>query len=355
MKRALKMIGGIILIFLLVLIGYIIYLLVDYHRVEDQLPLEISGEGMATMPQDGEYTAITYNIGFSAYTPEFSFFMDGGTESRAFSKESVIETTEGIIGLLLEQDADFLFLEEVDEKATRSYHVNERKMIEDGLSGYSHSFGVNYDSSYLFYPFHQPHGKSLSGVLTFSKYQMTDSLRRSLPVETSLMKFVDLDRCYVVSRLPVDNGKELVLFTAHLSAYTSDGTIATEQLKMLVEDMQSEYEKGNYVICGADFNKDLLGDSSQYFGVSAGENTWAQPFPAELLKETDISLPAPVNEPEMVPTTRYADAPYHEDQLMVTVDGFLVSENVEVLECTVIDNQFLYSDHQPVKMSFRLL
>ena len=25
-----------------------------------------------------EYTALTYNIGFGAYTPDFSFFMDGG-------------------------------------------------------------------------------------------------------------------------------------------------------------------------------------------------------------------------------------------------------------------------------------
>ena len=48
------------------------------------------------------------------------------------------------------------------------------------------------------------------------------------------MKLVDLDRCYSVSRVPLENGRELVLYNFHLSAYTSDGTIAEEQLEMLL-------------------------------------------------------------------------------------------------------------------------
>ena len=41
---------------------------------------------------------------------------------------------------------------------------------------------------------------------------------------------------------------ELVLYALHLSAYTSDGAIAEEQLEMLFADMLSEYEKGNYTM-----------------------------------------------------------------------------------------------------------
>ena len=71
----------------------------------------------------------------------------------------------------------------------------------------------------------------------------------------------DLDRCYTISRLPADNGKELILINFHLSAYTTDPSVAENQLSMLYEDMTAEYEAGNYVVCGGDFNKDLLGDS----------------------------------------------------------------------------------------------
>ena len=52
---------------------------------------------------------------------------------------------------------------------------------------------------------------------------------------------------------------------------------------------------------------------------------------------------------------RNADAPYHDGQYLVTVDGFLVSNNVSVSAATVIDMGFAYSDHNPVSMTFTLL
>lgn len=93
------------------------------------------------------------------------------------------------------------------------------------------------------------------------------------------MKRLTSTRCYSVSRIPVDGGRELVLYNLHLSAYTSDGTIATEQLSLLLRDMQREYEKGNWCVAGGDFNKDLLGDSAQYFGAADQAYSWAQPSP----------------------------------------------------------------------------
>lgn len=87
------------------------------------------------------------------------------------------------------------------------------------------------------------------------------------------MKLLDLDRCYSVSRIPTASGKELVLYNLHLSAYTSDGAIATEQLELLCADMLAEYEAGNYCVAGGDFNKDLLGNSPEIFGVAAGKTT----------------------------------------------------------------------------------
>lgn len=43
------------------------------------------------LQQKKEYSALTYNIGFGAYTPDFSFFMDGGKFSWAKSKDSVLK------------------------------------------------------------------------------------------------------------------------------------------------------------------------------------------------------------------------------------------------------------------------
>ena len=169
------------------------------------------------------------------------------------------------------------------------------------------------------------------------------------------MKLVDLDRCYSVSRVPMENGRELVLYNLHLSAYTSDGTIATEQLQMLCADMLAEYENGNYCVAGGDFNKDLLGNSAKIFGVAGGENdTWAQPIPEGTIPD-GLSLVVPFDVSHPVATCRTANEPYNEETTFrVTVDGFLVSDNVEAVSADVVDAGYRYSDHNPIYMDFIL-
>ena len=207
----------------------------------------------------------------------------------------------------------------------------------------------------MFYPLTQPHGASKSGICTFSLAPIASAERRSLPIEESLMRLLDLDRCYSVSRVPLADGSaELVLYNLHLSAYTSNGAIATEQLRLLIGDMQAEYEAGNYCLAGGDFNKDLLGDSASWFGAADRDYSWAQPIPDEVFADTDIALVAPLDEAAPVPSCRNADSACHEGQYVLTVDGFLASPNVTALESGVVDTGFRYSDHNPVYLEFVL-
>ncbi len=355
-KRGLKIFGLVLFVLILIISGYIAYLFIDYDRVEDNLELEVLGKvENAKISANEEFEIVSFNIGFGAYEPDYGFFMDGGTESRAFSEERLLENLSDIEAFLSERNADIYLLQEVDEDGTRTYHVNERERFEKLFSSYTSVWTQNWDSSYLFYPITQPHGKNLAGMMTFSRFGVYSALRRSLPIEDTLMKIVDIDRCYSVSRIPVDNGKELVVYNAHLSAYTSDGKIAEEQIKLLAADMSAEYEKGNYVICGGDFNKDLHGNAEEIFGVSGKDYTWAQPFPTALIDGMSISLVVPYDETDPVPSCRNADGPYNENQFVLTVDGFIVSDNVEVIESNVIDVGFEYSDHNPVYMNFKLL
>ncbi len=353
LKKVLFSVLAVVSAVLLVVVGYAVYLVADYSRLDDNLPLSVKEGSEALASAGEEYSIMTYNIGFCAYLPDFGFFMDGGTESRAKSKESVESTLGGIKRLIEGFSLDFIMLEEVDERATRSYKVNQKEYFEKAYSSYDSVYAQNFDSSYLFYPILSPHGKSKSGLLTFSKYNLkNDAIRRRLPVENSLMKIVDLDRCYSVSRVQISNGKELVLYTVHLSAYTSDGSVASEQIKMLTEEMQKEYEKGNFVVCGGDFNKDLLGNSVEIFGRSSEGQNWAQPFPMEYLHDTNLRLVNSLDENKPLASCRAADGPYNENQFILTVDGFIVSENITVNSCEVIGGDFKYSDHNPVLMKF---
>ena len=355
MKKGWKIVLCILLALVLVVGGYVAYVLIDYHRIGDQELAVQNGAAETSIAVGETYKIVSYNIGFGAYESDYGFFMDGGTESRAWSEERLTANLDRIARTLTDQNADFYLVQEVDIDSTRSYHVDEREPIYAALSWENSVFCQNYDSPYLMYPLTKPHGASRSGLLTFAPAEITSARRVELPVESGFMKLLDLDRCYSVSRIPVDGGRELVLYNLHLSAYTSDGTIATEQLEMLCADMLAEYENGNYCVAGGDFNKDLLGNSAEIFGVAGGENdTWAQPIPEGTIPD-GLSLVVPFDVDHPVATCRTANEPYNEETTFrVTVDGFLVSDNVEAVSADVVDAGYRYSDHNPIYMDFIL-
>ena len=120
----------------------------------------------------GETLSLTsWNIGFGAYTDDYSFFMDGGKYSRAFSESAVVENLTAIGQELADFDTDFSLIQEVDIAATRSYQVDERAMLVRSLDA-DHTkywtFAVNYDSPYLFYPILEPHGASKAGPVSYT-------------------------------------------------------------------------------------------------------------------------------------------------------------------------------------------
>ena len=282
---------------------------------------------------------------------DYSFFMDGGEHSRALSKDAVINNTKGAIETIKEKNPDLVLWQEVDTDGTRSYHINQKNLISESFKDFDSVFAENYDSPYFLYPFHEPIGANKSGILTLSRFSIDSGVRKGLPVENSLAKYFDLDRAYSVSVIKTSDGKELVLYNVHLSAYTTDGTISEDQLKILSADMQKEYNKGNYIIAAGDFNKDMLGDSSKYFKRPAGEYNWAVPFNESLLPDGITS-----HSGSNSPTCRNADSAFKGDgtDFVLSVDGVLVSDNVEVLSCETVYTSFAYSDHNPVYMEFVL-
>ena len=355
MKKVLKAILCIVLAIVIIAVGYVAYVFIDFHRIGDQ-KLDVTSVAAASgsAKTGSAYKIVSWNIGFGAYEDDYGFFMDGGTQSWAWSKERLDKNLNNITDFLAKQKADLYLIQEVDFDATRSYHFDQREYLLKGITDQNYTFAQNYDSPFLMYPLTQPHGKSRAGLMTFSGFKINSAARTELPIESGFTKFLDLDRCYSSNRIAMENGKELVLYNFHLSAYTSDGTIANDQLKILLDDIQAEYDKGNYCIAGGDFNKDILGDSSVYFGKSDIEYTWAQPIPPEILAGYKAKLVAPINEASPVPSCRNADGPYNPGQYVLTIDGFLVTDNIEVVGSDVIDTQFKYSDHNPVYMEFIL-
>lgn len=382
-KRTFKIVGCVVGALALVVAVYIIYVMATYYRLDDNLALEteppengqvaaqITLTGTVQDRSDGQvttnaslessdhvFTIVSANLGFGAYGPDFDFFMDGGTGSVAPSAQYVTDNVNASAEAIGQLDPDLVLFQEVDIDATRSCGVDEYALLRDDYPAMCSVFAQNYDSAFLAWPLYAPHGKNKAGMVTFARYQLSDSIRRSLPISESLSKFLDLDRCYSISRIQVSNGRELVVFNVHLSAYGADEEVLEGQRAMLFEDMQAERAAGNYVLAGGDFNHDMIGVSNEvYNNVTDTEASWAKPFDfASVPDGFSVASKAELDAGtfDSAATCRDAGRPYDGTNDRWVMDAFIYSDNITCIEQRTLDLDFAYSDHNPVYLRFSL-
>lgn len=58
--------------------GYLLYAVTAYHRLPDTMELDIVSDTGETARSDAEYTLVSWNIGFGAYTDDYTFFYGWG-------------------------------------------------------------------------------------------------------------------------------------------------------------------------------------------------------------------------------------------------------------------------------------
>lgn len=380
-KRTLTVVIAVIVALILVVGGYVAYVAINYERLGN-VPLDIVGKDPAASLQTGkEYKALTWNIGFGAYEQDYSFFMDestlrrdvegignagdtvSGTASTARSEESTLWMTNGIIESKEELSAnngiDFLLFQEVDTDSHRTFRVNQVDLITSALKEEHPQsvFASNFHTVWLQYPLFNPIGDIQSGLLTASAFTVNRADRYGYSIDESFpTKFFDLDRCFSASYVPVEGSDaHLVLINSHMTAYSSSNDIRTQQLKELMAFAQNEYDQGNYVIIGGDFNQVLSSDPER--GITNWQNaeeipTWVGTLETGLLGSNFETVYAR-NEFE-VSTCRDSSFPYRAgENFEVVIDGFIVSDNVHALSVNIQEN-YVYSDHNPVLLTFVL-
>ena len=349
-KYFLLLLGTIFIIF----IGYIIYLFAAYYRLPNYQTLSASNKQSVQIKPNQQYRAMTYNIGYGSYPPSYSFFMDGGKLSVAYSKKAVQQSNAGITTTTKKVDPDFAFYQEIDTNGDRSRHVNEVKLVTQQMNMYNSVFGQNYDSPYLFYPFTHPIGKARSGLLTLTKTNVVSASRHSLPIDTGLSKFTDLDRAFTVTKSRVNNGKYFLMVNIHMSAYTKNKAIQNTQFKKLFTFIHDEYKQGNYVLVAGDYNHAILNNSAKIFKTGNPKLTWTNPFPRKKLPN-NFYIPTTGLKQAGIPSVRNLNQPYKKGRTFVTmIDGYILSKNITATDIHVHNTQFKYSDHNPVVLDFKL-
>ncbi len=292
---------------------------------------------------------LSFNTGYGGLGADADFFMDGGKGVLPEDQDLVESNVEGIKGILSVAEADFIFLQEVDVDSTRSFGNNQWLKYEYDLKEYESRFALNYSCEYVPFPVKTPLGKVESGLATYSSYDILSSTRYSQPNGfTWPARVANLKRCLLVTRIPIeDSEQQLVLINVHMEAYDDD-EVRDAQTRQLMELMKDEYSKGNFVVAGGDFNQTF--PNCDKYEVKDPE-LWS---PAKLSR---ISGGFRYAYDDSKPTCRLLNQPYDPDSEATqyyVIDGFVVSPNVTIDEVETMDYDFIYSDHNPVRLRFTL-
>ncbi|HLO59586.1 MAG TPA: endonuclease/exonuclease/phosphatase family protein [Bacteroidales bacterium] len=329
-------------------------LLVLYATLSDYKPgeKELISRNEKVKPALSDSSVISlmiWNLGYAGLGSDMDFFYDGGKQVRT-SKEKTKSNFAGIDSFIKNQDSVEIFmLQEVDIKSHRSYSLNEVARLSQDMGDYEPFFSTNYNVFFVPVPFNNPMGSVNSGILTLSKYTPAQVERYSFPGRYAWPKrLFMLDRCFMVMHVPVGNGKELLVINTHNEAY-DDGSIRDAQMAYLKDYLVSEYNKGNYIVVGGDWNQCPPEFKPQFQNevFDSVNNKGIKPdyLPSEWQWIYESS----------VPTNRRVDITYTRGKTMTTViDFFLLSPNLKALSVSAKDLGFKNSDHQPVFLKMAL-
>ena len=355
--RVLKMIVG-ALVLAALLFGAVILVLTirEWKPAErEQLAVQtasgMEADAASAAATSHPYRILTWNIGYGALGDNADFFMDGGKMVKSADKARVTENLESIIGFIKEESPDFALLQEVDGPSMRSSQIDEANTVGQECSG-AYTFALNFNT-FVPYPI-PPVGQVKSGILTLSNHGIADAERVQLPIPFSWpVRVANLKRCISINHVKLpEMPHDLTLINLHLEAYDS-GEGKHLQTEMLRGILDEERAKGNYVIAGGDFNQlwsEYAEEARKLY--PAYEGCWQPGF----METGEFGEGWQFIMDPSVPTCRSLDRPYagaeKEHFQYYLIDGFVVSDDVQVSRVETKDLGFAASDHNPVVMEF---
>lgn len=350
MKLLFKLILLLAVFAVLVFVALLLYLsITKYEPKPTELLFESIGD---TIPIGNStvYQVVIWNIGYAGLDQSMDFFYDGGKQVRP-TRENSKKNFEQIKTTLMQMgdSTHFLMLQEVDKNAKRSYHTHQMQEIAALFPERNTQFAINYNVKFVPLPITAPMGSVQSGLQLISRYQPTTAVRHAFPSDFGFpTNLAMLKRCFLVNSYPTANGKELLIINTHNSAY-DDGTLRKDEMNFFKKFLVDEYQKGNYIVVGGDWNQCPPNFTPEY-SSDAFDNLSRIDIATDYLPETwqwifDAATP----------TNRRVPTSYVQGKSLTTViDFFLLSPNLELVEVKGHHLGFEASDHNPVTLRFKI-
>ncbi len=289
-----------------------------------------------------------WNIGYGGLGEESDFITDGGKNRLPPSPRTVKKNLNGILaqlGIFKNQSAPHVFLlQEVSKRSPLSFWQPVRGAIISLFADHFVTFRPDISTRGLPWPLAINHGTM---TLAPAHPQQTQVIR--LPTEpTFLAGLIKRNYGLLVTRFAIKNSPpQWVIVNLHLAAFDPKGATRYKQLEQVFDFARSEYEKGNFVIMGGDWNM-ALAKSDFPHTTNLKQLFWLVDLPRTLLpKGWKIACDA------TTPTVRTNYQPYVAGENYTgIIDGFIISPNVSLHAIHTTDTKFIHTDHMPVTATF---
>lgn len=285
---------------------------------------------------------LIWNIGYGGLGAGSDFFADGGESTFPPSRRAVRNNVAGIESFLIsQQDADVVLIQELARAGPVNYWIDARARVEHALRDRDVVAFADFRTRLLPWPLRMDHGQ---GIYAQRRVESADVV--ALPAEDS--GFLGVRCRYASPFVHLAGIENWTIASVHLAAFDDDAAVRTGQLRALMAWAQREYESGRHVVIGGDWNLQLVETD---FPHTTDERFlfWLFPFPNDALSE-GWRIAADGD----IPSVRTNHKPYVAgENYVTTIDGFVVSPNVDILEVYGFDLGFAHSDHQPVRLRAR--
>lgn len=299
---------------------------------------------------DSEINILSWNIGYAGLGDNMDFFFDGGRKVRD-DLDRTITNLYSINQFLLKNPLyTFILLQEVDTHSKRSYYVNLKDSIISQTKYYS-TFAYNYVVKFVPIPLYSPMGQVNSGIMSLSEYLPQSSIRLGFPGKLGWPeRHYHLKRCMIVNRYITINQKEFVLINTHMSLLNNK-RLKLQEIQFLKDFVLREYDKGNYVVVGGDWNQSPPNFLINKFGERFSKESFILSKLGSELMPNDWKW---VFDPKLS-TNRYMNESYISGKTIeCLIDYYLVSPNIEVSRNKTFKLNFKNSDHNPISISIKL-
>ncbi|MDD2505559.1 MAG: hypothetical protein PHF21_04765 [Bacilli bacterium] len=296
-----------------------IALIITFFIITSIIPSKKRSNGTKKLYSNDKVTIVTYNIGDCTY----------GSANFTTSKSDAKKNLNNIISLIEESSYDVCLLQESNWLNITNYFINPSKKISSHFNDQSFIYGSNSNILNVFD----------SGNMTMTKYESTNK-RLKVPIKGEGLindKFY-VHKLLIETRIKIfESDNELVIYNIHLAPFSNNRLVKLAQIKYILELAKLEYESGNFVVVGGDWNTNLSTKDQEKQSLNLelkkifGDDLW------KFKRLNSFTFQGKDKKGNIVNKT---------------IDGFLFSPNIKG-NVQSLEN-FEHSDHSPVELKLSL-